>query len=55
MIGSELALAFLFVGVVTRSMLAAFARRQARSFGLEYKRGAPAVLPEVAEAIMARK
>ncbi len=65
MIGSGFALALLFVGVVTRSMLAAFARQQARSLGLEYSRGVPAVLPpasevehdaaEAAEAIKARK
>ncbi len=65
MIGSGFELALLFVGVVTRSMLAAFARKQARSLGLGCKRGAPALLPpayevendaaEAAEAIEARK
>src|SRR5258705_9618120 len=39
MIGSGFELALLFVGVVTRSMLAAFARKQARSLGLGCKRG----------------
>jgi hypothetical protein len=65
MIGSGLELALLFVGAVTRSMLAACARQQARSLGLEYNRGVPAVLPpasevehdaaEAVEAIKARK
>lgn len=44
MIGLELALPLLLVGALIRSTLAAFAREEVRSLGLEYESRAPAVL-----------
>jgi hypothetical protein len=44
MIRFELALALLLVGALIRSTLAAFAREEVRSLGLEYEPRAPAVL-----------